>query len=161
MVLKENLTYNGDELSYNHNLAKDISKMSDQNYSNFRKIIALHQDKESRLQSLPKIKKIRQIMNKFFTISTNFYGWFNEPFEKIAYVVKNTKFPMPFIKDFVLKIHLSGDGLNLTRTRFNLVNFCFKILNETVPMGKSQYTFKRQIKFKKLKQNNIYTLGKH
>jgi len=157
--VRERSTLSQDELSYYHNSAKETSTMSDLNYAKFRKHVALHQEKESRLQSINKIKQIRSIMNRYFEIHQNLYGWFNEPFEKIAFVIRNTKFRLPLDKNFNFKIHLSGDGLNLTRTKFNLVNFCFKLINETHPAGKTEYKYKNELKHKKIKQNDIHTLG--
>jgi hypothetical protein len=113
-------------LSFSHQSAKDIASMSNINYLRLRKLLL--KNKSCQLQSLKKLDFIKKKLNGVFTIKENSFGWFCDPFQKINFVLNSTKFKMP---DKKIYIHLSGDGLVITRTRFNLVNFCFKILNET------------------------------
>ena len=62
------------------------------------------------------------------------------------------------IENNIIKLHISGDGLNLTKTRFSVVNFCFKVLNKCI--FEEQKKIKNRKKIPKPKQNKIFTLGR-
>jgi len=70
-------------------------------------------------------------MSHFFTIKTNNFGCFVDCKEKITFVIKKVYEKLKKnISNNIFKIHLSGDGCTITKTKLNLVNFCFKVLND-------------------------------
>ena len=70
-------------------------------------------------------------------------GSYIDPFEKINFTIRKIYQKLnSVIENDTFNVHLSGDGMQLTKTKLNLINFTFKILNEN-----------------NLSPNSIYTLG--
>jgi hypothetical protein len=73
-------------------------------------------------------------LNLFFPIYSNSLGCYVSAQEKIRFVIRKIYNKMIqnniVISNNIFKVHLSGDGFQLTRTKINLFKFTFKILNE-------------------------------
>ena len=83
---------------------------------------------------LYKINSFKSKMNKFYTILQNSMGYYVEPIEKLTYVLTKIYSKLEKnIQNNTFELFLSGDGMQLTRTMTNSVNFTFKVLNEMDP----------------------------
>ena len=55
--------------------------------------------------------------------------------QKIEFVLKKIieyqRVNLQAIENNTFNLHLSGDGCSISKTKINLVNFCFKILNKS------------------------------
>ena len=98
-----------------------------------------------KLPALWKLNSFKKKMDQFFTVLQNSMGYYVEPIEKITYVLTEVYNKLDKnIKENTFDLLISGDGMQLTRTLTNTVNFTLKVLNEkdlNQPLG-------------------IYTLGK-
>jgi hypothetical protein len=80
-------------------------------------------------------------MNNFFSIKKNNYGCFVDCSSKIYFVLKKIYEELEKnIENNIFKIHLCGDGCSLTRTKFSIVNFCFKVLNQNNDKSSGLFT---------------------
>ena len=72
-------------------------------------------------------------MNQIWPIQTNSKGSFiSNPIEKIKFVCQrfiqiNSS---EAVKDMTFKLLLCGDGVQITKTHINLLNFTFALLND-------------------------------
>jgi hypothetical protein len=127
------------ERIYLHQKAIDKSNLSNLAYKKFRKII--FNNVNCNLISPNRLLIMRNRMSRFFTIKTNSFGCFVDCQEKITFVLKKIYEKLEKnISDNIFKIHLSGDGCTITKTKFNLVNFCFKVLNDNDESTSGLYT---------------------
>lgn len=108
--------------------ARDTANMSERKYIRFRNIVNRY---GGRLSSLHKSNLIKKQMNSFFTILPNALGFYVKPKQKINFVLGKiyAKLNGNILND-TFDLLISGDGLQLTRTHTNTVNFTFKVLNE-------------------------------
>jgi len=123
--------------------AKDKAFMSERGYLNFRKTIM--KIKGVAVTSLYGIRKLQKRINNFYKTNMNTMGCYVEPKEKLQFVL--TKVYHKLNKNIVndtFEIMLSGDGLQLTRTKTNTITFTFNVINA-----------------KDTSTSGLYTLGKH
>ena len=113
--------------------AKDVALMSDKSYIKFRNTLSPF----SKLSSLEECNIYKKRVNKFWNISGNEMGsYIKDPASKIKFVCekyleKLSKLTPPEkVKDNTFKILLCGDGVNLTRTHLNILNFTFSLVND-------------------------------
>ena len=82
-------------------------------------------------------------MNFFFPIIHNTLGVYVNAEEKIKYVIKKIYEDMSIqtkrITD-TFHIHLSGDGMGISKTKTSLMNFTFKVINENNLSTSGLYT---------------------
>lgn len=123
--------------------AKDKANLSDKTYSAFRKRINKSNDK-FKLLSINKLNIFKKKLNQFFKIEQNILGCYVDAFDKIKFTLKKVYERLlndnKTIENNTFKIHLSGDGCRITRTRFNIINFTFKVLNDSIQNTTGLYT---------------------
>ena len=113
--------------------ARDVSLMSEKAYNKFRKTI----NPIAKIVSLAKCNAYKKKVNEFWAIGNNLYGSFIlEPLKKITDVCEKyidkmgKKTPPEPVKDNTLNIQLCGDGVMITKTHLNILNFTFSLLND-------------------------------
>lgn len=118
-------------------MAKDCSNLSERNYKIFRSTLGL-----SQLPTLKRLTKLKKNLNSIFKLSTNAYGAFVNPEEKIKFVIKQflirEKEP---VQDDTFIIKFSGDSTNITKANLKILNFAFTLINEkqTAKTSKGNY----------------------
>ena len=121
--------------------AKDKANLSNLAYSAYRKRL---QSLNCKMFSAHKLNVFKKKMNQFFTIKSNRLGCFVDCKEKIVFTLKKIYENFSIEKRAALqntfKLHLSGDGCNITKTKFNIINFTFKVLNENLQNTSGLYT---------------------
>ena len=121
--------------------AKDKANLSNLAYSAYRNRL---QGINCKMFSAHKLNVFKKKMNQFFIIKSNRIGCFVDCKEKIEYTLKKIYENFTTEKKRALqntfKIHLSGDGCNITKTKFNIINFTFKVLSENVQNTSGLYT---------------------
>ena len=127
-----------DELPLIIQEAKDRANMSEKNYIRFRKTCS--KINSFKLPSLFKLNEFKFRLNKFFTIIKNEFGFYVEPDEKIKWILNKLYHKENFkLKNNIFRLHLSGDGMAASKTRVNLINFTFRVLNENNQKTSSHY----------------------
>ena len=117
------------ELSLIGQRAKDRNNLSDRVYSRFT--ADMNTISKNKLPTLYRINTFKQKMNKFYTIHRNIFGFFVEPIEKIRFVLSKVFEKLHSnIENDTFNLHLSGDGMAITKTHLNCLCFTFKVLNE-------------------------------
>ena len=76
-----------------------------------------------------KLDSFKKKVNQFFSIQNNQHGFYVNAQEKISFVLTKIWERMPIVNN-EFRIHLLGDGCNVSRTRIKIVKFCFKVINE-------------------------------
>ena len=112
--------------------AKDKANLSDAAYISFRAKIN-NTNRKLKLTSLNKLNTFKKKLNQFFKIETNSLGCYINAYDKIKFTLKKIYQQMietdKIIVNNTFNIHLSGDGCRITKTKLNLITFCFKVLN--------------------------------
>lgn len=110
--------------------AKDLTLMSERSYNIFRKALLPNIN----LSSLLECNLYKQRVNKIWLIGDNDMGsYVKEPVEKIKFVCSKYLEKLGKsnqVKDNTFNILLSGDGVSLTKTQINILNFTFSLLND-------------------------------
>jgi hypothetical protein len=148
--------------------ARDLSLMSERAYLKFRETIS----PIAELPSLDKCNAFKKQINQIWPISvdeadvrdpekiynpsdSNKMGAFiAEPVEKIKFVCQKyleKMKPPVIIEDNTFKIMICGDGLQITKTHLNLLNFCFTLLNKGDLSHKGFYTLGNNFTTKNLR----------
>jgi len=108
---------------------RDNGTISEKAYCRMRRLLMRLQ--KIVLPSLYYCNKAKSIMDIFYTVHKNKYGSYISPAEKFDFVLKKIYNKLDKkIKNDTFEIFLSGDGMQLTRTHTNTLNFTFKVLNE-------------------------------
>ena len=137
--------------------ARDVSLMSERAYLKFRETIS----PIAELPSLDKCNAFKKQINKIWPLSvdetdepdtekiynpsdSNKMGAFiGEPILKIKFVcqkyLEKLK-PPETVENNTFKIMICGDGLQITKTHLNMLNFCFTLLNDGDLSHKGFYT---------------------
>ena len=115
--------------------AKDSANLSRRTYTIFKnKLNHIIFEKRSKLLSENKLNTFKIKMNKFYQLKKNSLGYFVDSFEKIKFtltkILQSLSNQNIEIKNNVFNLHLSGDGCSISKTKINIVNFAFKVLNE-------------------------------
>jgi hypothetical protein len=120
--------------TFKHQKAKEIANLSNESYRLFRKTV--YDKTNCKLVSVDKLNVFKKrFLNTFFKTNKNNSGFYVEILQKIEFVLKkiveSQRLCNESIENNTFKVHLLGDGCSITKTKINLVNFCFKILNLT------------------------------
>lgn len=109
--------------------ARDEALMSERAYNKFRKKIKPF----AKLASLTKCNHYKRLISSYWQIQNTSCGAFvSDPIQKIKFVCENYLTYNPgALKDKCFKIFLCGDGFQLTRTHLNILNFSFRLLNDS------------------------------
>lgn len=115
--------------------ARDEGNMSAVSYSRFRNRI-------NRILGSYKLKHIKKVdlfkykFNKFFKIYSNDFGCYVNARDKIDFTL--TKIYRKLngsITNNTFNLHLSGDGLVISKTNLNIITFVFSCINENNDKG--------------------------
>ncbi len=153
--------------------ARDSANISEKSYKELRKkLLPL-----CRLVNLSKCNKYKSQLNNIWPVDNNSMGsYILDPVQKIKFVCNNflnrLKSEQYDLKINKFNILLCGDGIQLSKTHINVINFCFSLIDEKLlnidqkklfeQMNKKQKKMNKREKQKFEKNNNIglYTLGK-
>jgi hypothetical protein len=111
-------------------VARELTNLSENSYRqlklNFKSFV--------KLAPLYKLNIFKKKLNQFFQIQSNRYGVYIDAKFKIEFVLKkiyqNLLENNINIDERIFKIHLSGDGANVTKTRIKIIKFTFRVINE-------------------------------
>ena len=108
-------------------IAKDLSNLSNRNYSTFRKTL---KDSFPFGTSLDRIRNLQKDLNRYFWVKSNAFGFYLDPKKKFQFVIskfleKNVSTHQRF------SIKLSADSSTISKTKINLLLFTFELLNDT------------------------------
>ena len=120
--------------TFKHQKAKEIANLSNKSYRLFRKQV--YDKANCKLISLDKLNIFKKrFLNAFFKTDKNKSGFYVYCIQKIEFVLKKIieyqRVNLQAIENNTFNLHLSGDGCSISKTKINLVNFCFKILNKS------------------------------
>lgn len=125
-ILEEERTEENE--TFLHSKAKDISMLSRRKYQSFRKICG------PTLSSNYHVGKIYNKIHTAFPVMRNRHGFFLNPEEKIKFVLKKTLEKMQedklIIENNTFIIKFCADGTNITKSRLQIINFAFTIIND-------------------------------
>ena len=96
--------------------------MSERKYEKVRRV--------AQLPSYYHLKKIKKDIDSIFNINENSLGFYNEPIEKIKFVIERFIEKSQIENSEVINIKIGIDGLQLTKTHRQILNVTFTILNE-------------------------------
>ena len=143
--LKSKLIVNK-QFEFNHATAaaitqkvKDLILMSEKHYKVFR--FHMNQLTNVELPSLYQICLQQEKINTKFTLHQNSLEFYVEHIEKINFVLfqllkENTQIAS---SNNSFSLHLNGDGMRISRTLINTLNFTFKVMEENNPGSTGQY----------------------
>ena len=111
-------------------MGKDEANLADKQYERLRSRCRLHKQ----LASLHQVKKKRAQLNQKITIHSNQYGFYIDPAQKLAHILSNFFFDK--IDDIasdhtVLRVKFACDSTLLTKSRVQILNVTFTILNDS------------------------------
>ena len=126
--------------------AKDLILMSEKHYKVFR--FHVNQLPNVELPSLYQIRLQQEKINAKYTIHQNSLGFYVEPVEKIYFVLSQLLKENIHIasRNNSFSLHLNGDGMRMSRTLINTLNFTFKVLEENNSGPTGQYLLGNLIK---------------
>lgn len=111
--------------------AKDKANLSDAAYNAMR--VVINKRHKFRMTSLNKLNIFKKKLNQFYKIEKNSLGCYIDAYEKLKFTIKKIYQQIiqkgRYIENNTFRIHLSGDGCGITRTKFNIISFTFKVLN--------------------------------
>jgi len=109
--------------------ARDEALMSERAYNKFRKKIKPF----AKLASLTKCNHYKRLISSYWQIQNTSCGAFvSDPIQKIKFVCEKYLTCNPgALEDKCFNIFLCGDGFQLTRTHLNILNFSFRLLNDS------------------------------
>jgi hypothetical protein len=109
--------------------AKDLTNLSNEKYNLLRN--KLSEIIPFRLVGLKQLYRLKINLNNFFRITENQNGkgFFVDPEHKINFVCRKFLEKTGFQSNLI-RIKLSCDGVNITRTKIKLINFSFNILDD-------------------------------
>ena len=129
-ISNDDLVLENDTIIENTAIARELTNLSEVSYKRFRlKIKSFVQ-----IPPLYKINIFKKKLNQFFKIYTNRYGVYVDSKFKIEFTLK--KIYNNFINgninmdERVFRIHLCGDGCQITKTKIKIIKFTFRVINE-------------------------------
>ena len=136
---------NMDQKTIHMQAAKDSANLSRRTYTTFKnKLNHIIFEKRSKLISEYKLNIFKIKMNKFYQLKRNSLGYFVDSFDKIKFtltkIFNSLRNQNIEIKNNVFNLHLSGDGCSISKTKINIINFTFKVLNEGDQSSTGLYT---------------------
>jgi hypothetical protein len=109
-------------------IAKDLTNMSDKKYLSlrtiFKKIIPIP------LSSLVWVNELKFSLDKIFEINQNEKGFFFNPVQKLKFVIAKFLLKKNDFKDKLVRIKLSADVTKISKTRIQILNFAFELLDD-------------------------------
>jgi hypothetical protein len=108
--------------------AKDLTNMSDKKYILLRKL--LKEIDPIRLSSLHWINELRFSLDKIFDIIPNDKGFFFSPEQKFKFVINKFLIQNQDFKEKNIKIKLSADVTKISKTRIQILNIAFELLDD-------------------------------
>ena len=114
-----------DEQIFNALQAKDEANLSSRKYRMFRSKL-----EHLNIPSFYRVKKLQQRLDNLFKISVNHFGAYNNPLQKMTFVCSKFLEHNDKIQNDTFIIKLAADGKVLTRSRVNLLNVTFTIIND-------------------------------
>lgn len=116
------------QIAFKYQKAKDFSNMSSKKYQKFSNIV-----KDIRkFPSLKRVNKIKTLVNSYFLLKENDYGFFLEsPFKKIELVIKKYyERKNRTIEGNQFFIKFACDGTDVNTKNVKQLNFTFTLLND-------------------------------
>jgi len=109
--------------------ARDKAMLSERGYSRMRRLLMRLQ--RVILPSIYYCNKAKNMMDIFYTVHKNIHGSYISPSEKFDFVLTKIYNKLDKkIQNDTFEIFLCGDGMQLTKTHTNTLNFAFKVINE-------------------------------
>jgi hypothetical protein len=108
--------------------AKDLTNMSDKKYILLRNL--LKEINPIRLSSLQWINELRFSLDKIFEIISNDKGFFYSPEQKFKFFIKKFLVQNQDFKEKSIKIKLSADVTKISKTRIQILNIAFELLDD-------------------------------
>jgi hypothetical protein len=125
-ILKSQIT--NSQMAFHCMKAKDLTNMSNEKYRLLRNLV-----KEINPIYLPSnnwISEMKFDLNNFFEIISINNGFYLNPEQKIQYVCKKFLTKNTDFKNKVFNIRLSADVTKISKTRIQILNFTFDLLDE-------------------------------
>ena len=107
---------------------KDVCNISNENYRKMRK--TLSKISPNKLSALKRIYSLKVQLDNHFRVNTNEKGCYIDPEQKIKFVCKKFLSRNPNFPSNVFKIKLSCDGITISKTKVQLLNFSFNLLDD-------------------------------
>jgi len=129
MIIKK--SYDGllESVVFRSTKAKDLALLSRRKYEKFVKIA------DFCASTSYEVRKIQEKIHKLFKVEKNNKGFYCDPRAKIEHVLKKTYEKMKRdgqeIKDNTFILKFAGDGTNITRSKMQIMNFAFTVINDT------------------------------
>lgn len=125
--------------------ARDEANMSAIGYCRFRNKI--NQILGSyKLKSIQKVNLFKFKLNRFFDIYNNDLGCYVNTKNKIDFTLKKIYEKLNgIIQDNTFNLHLSGDGMIVSKTNLNIITFVFRCLNENSSESNGLYTLGKKL----------------
>lgn len=77
-----------------------------------------------------KIISIRNKINTIFKLNTNNFGFFFDVKQKLEYVLKYIANKNGFEAENEIKIKFCADGFSISKSKIQILNFCFTVIND-------------------------------
>ena len=107
---------------------KDVCNISNENYRTMRN--TLSKILPNKLAGLKRIYSLRLQLDNLFRVNSNEKGFYLEPEQKIKFVCKKFLTRNPNFVSNVFNIKLSCDGITISKTKVQLLNFSFNLLDD-------------------------------
>jgi hypothetical protein len=118
---------------------KDVCNISNENYRKMRK--TLSKISPNKLAGLKRIYTLKVQLDNHFRVNTNEKGCYLEPEQKIKFVCKKFLSRNPNFPSNVFKIKLSCDGITISKTKVQLLNFSFNLLDDQKNVLNVEHTY--------------------
>ena len=109
-------------------IAKDLTNMSDKKYLSLRTIFK--KINPIPLWSLVWVNELKFSLDKIFEINRNEKGYFFNPVQKLKFVIGKFLLQKKDFKDKLVRIKLSADVTKISKTRIQILNFAFELLDD-------------------------------
>ena len=107
---------------------KDVCNISNENYRTMRKTLSTISP--NKLTGLKRIYSLKIQLDNLFIVNNNEKGFYFEPEPKIKFVCKKFLSRNPNYTSNVFNIKLSCDGITISKTKVQLLNFSFNLLDD-------------------------------
>ena len=114
---------------FKHAKGRDEAMISYKKYKNFNDTAGLSLSSEYR------IRKVYKKIDEKFRLFNNAFGYYFDVESKIKFVLKKTlqnlRAKNLIVKDNSFILKFCGDGTNITKSRLQIINFAFTVINDT------------------------------
>jgi hypothetical protein len=125
-IESQNLT--NEEKAFKFLKAKDESNLSQKKYRIIRK--AIMDIETCNIMGIKSIDPMKQRLNNFFRLENNEKGFYLNPIQKIIFVCRKFLEKKPEYDRRIFRIKLCCDGVALSSTKVNMLNFSFNLLDD-------------------------------